>query len=278
MSVVQSQSDPALSGILGGGPFYQKRETSIPEVKASGFTMVEIWTIQMVNAAGDLSFNAEFPLISGGQYIGDENYPNFRGDVASLTLAPSSITKVNFGLSAAGSGTFEYIRQLVASQGTGPDSILYKNFKALRINFPMVDAIDFDDETTYDAPSATQFAIMLANIGFKVAFCPYTQKGFWTAVINGLSSVRPGSIDAVYLQTYAGGTGNTPDEWAFPGIPTYPGRDYAEGPSGIASTFRSWKNQYGTSGGWVWLYDQIQGQAGTYAAPINTVFGIATRL
>lgn len=60
-NTVQSQSGPALSGILGGGPFYQKRETSIPELKASGFTMVEIWTIHMVNTAGDLNFNAEFP-------------------------------------------------------------------------------------------------------------------------------------------------------------------------------------------------------------------------
>jgi hypothetical protein len=161
-------------------------------------------------------------------------------------------------------------------RGEVPDSILYKNFKALRTNFPMVDVIDFDDEKTDDAASATQFAIMLADIGFKVAFCPYTKKGFWTAVINGLSSARPGSIDAVYLQTYAGGAGNTPGGWLFPGIPTYPGRDSAEGASSMASTFGRWRNQYGTSGGWAWLYDQVQGRTDTYGAAINKVFGIAT--
>jgi hypothetical protein len=159
---------------------------SIPELKASGFTMVEIWTIHIRSlfgpgvkkgegvADGDLDFNAEFPLVSGGRYIGDQKYPNFRGDIAGLKLAPSSITKVNFGLSAAGSYTFDHIKRLVESQGTSPDSILYKNFKALRTNFPTVDAINFDDEKTYDARSATKFAIMLADIGFKVAFCPYT--------------------------------------------------------------------------------------------------------
>lgn len=70
--------------------------------------------------------------------------------------------------------------------------------------------------------------------------------------------------------------GNTPDDWSFPGIPTYPGRDSAEGASGMASTFGNWRNQYGTSGGWVWLYDQVQGRTGTYAAAMNKVFGIAT--
>jgi len=270
-------SAPALSGIFGGGPFYQKRGTSIPELKASGFTMVEVWTIHVMNSAGDLNFNAEFPLVGGGRYVGGQKYPNFKDDIADLKAAPSSIVKVDFGLSAAGSHTFEYIKSLIASQGTGPDSVLYKNFKALRDNFPAVDAIDFDDEGTYDAPSATRFAIMLADIGFKVAFCPYTYKSFWASVINGLSSARPGSIDAVYLQTYAGGSGNTPGGWSFPGVPTYPGRDTNEGASRITMTLGGWKNRYGTNGGWLWLYDEVQGHAGAYALAIDQVFGIAPR-
>ncbi len=270
---VSRNSSDKMSGILGGGPIYQNRTSSIPELKASGFTMVEVWTIH-VESNGDMNFNAEFDLVSNGQYIGGQTYPHFKDDIASLKQAPTSITKVNFGLSAWQSQTFNNIRDLIAAEGTGPTTTLYRNFQALKDNFPDVDAINFDDELTYHLSSATQFAVMLADIGFKVSICPYTQQTFWTDLINNVNSQRPGTIDAVYLQCYAGGSGNTPCSWTFAGIPTYPGLDSNSGISSITSTLTYWKNQCGTEGGWIWLYDQVQGSAASFADAINGVFGI----
>lgn len=264
-----------MSGILGGGPIYNNRTTSIPELKSSGFTMVEVWTIH-VEANGDMGFNAEFDLIKNGQYVGNQTHPHFKDDIASLKQQPTSVTKVNFGLSAWASQTFNNIRDLVASQGTGPTSILYKNFQALKNNFPDVDAINFDDEVTYHLSSATQFAVMLADLGFKVSICPYTQKTFWTDLVNDVNSQRPGTIDAVYLQCYAGGSGNSPCSWNFAGIPTYPGLDNQSGISSITSSLTSWKNQCNIEGGWIWLYDQVQGNASNFASAINNVFGIGS--
>ncbi|MFA8343506.1 MAG: T9SS type A sorting domain-containing protein, partial [Rhodothermaceae bacterium] len=264
-----------MSGILGGGPIYKNRTTSISELKSSGFTMVEVWTIH-VEANGDMGFNAEFDLIKNGQYIGDQTYPHFKSDIASLKQQPTSITKVNFGLSAWASQTFNNIRDLVASQGTGPTSILYKNFKALKDNFPDVDAINFDDEVTYHLSSATQFAVMLADLGFKISICPYTQKTFWTSLVNDVNSQRPGTIDAVFLQCYAGGSGNSPCSWTFPGIPTYPGLHNNSGTSSVANSLTNWKNQCNIEGGWIWLYDQVQGTASNFATTINNVFGIGS--
>ena len=73
----------ANSGIYAGGPVYKNRNYSISELKGSGFTCVVVWTIH-IDASGNLNFNAEFPLVQNGSYIGGSTYPNFAGDIASL--------------------------------------------------------------------------------------------------------------------------------------------------------------------------------------------------
>ncbi len=271
--IVKSSSTEKMSGILGGGPIYQNRTTSITELKESGFTMVEVWTIH-IESNGDMGFNAEFDLVKDGEYVGDDFYPYFEADIASLKQAPTSITQVNFGLSGWGSSTFNNVRDIIATQGTGPTSILYKNFQKLKEHFPDVDAINFDDETTYDTDSATQFAIMLADLGFKISICPYTNQSFWTTLIDNLNIQRPGSVDSVFLQCYAGGSGNNPGSWNFGDIPIYPGLDSNSGINSISTKLSNWKNQYGTQGGWIWLYDQVQGNSSNYAEAINNVFEI----
>src|SRR5438270_12646543 len=71
------------SGIYGGGPIYKNRSYSISELKNSGFTYVVVWTIH-IDASGNLNFNAEFPLVQNGSYIGASTYLNFVSDLASL--------------------------------------------------------------------------------------------------------------------------------------------------------------------------------------------------
>lgn len=267
----------ATSGVYGGGPIYQHRDYAINELKSSGFTNLVIWTIH-IEADGSLGFNGEFPLVKNGVYIGDQTYPEFRNDVASLKTGDTSITRVEFGLSGYGSGTYDNVRDLLACQeahcGTGPDSILYRNFQALKNAFPSIDALDNDDEGTYDLNSSVPFHIMLADIGFKTAIVPYTNRSFWQAFVDQVNEARPGSVDLTYLQVYAGGAGNNPCYWDL-GLPIIAGlwsRD--DSPAQVQSRMQNWKNNCGIEGGFMWLYDDFDNssQVTQYASAINNVF------
>lgn len=273
----------ATSGVYAGGPVYNARNYSINELKTSGFTNLVVWTIH-VESDGSLGFNGEFPLVANGAYIGAATYPDFQADIASLKGGTSSIARLEFGLSAAGSGTYANVRNLLqCSQnhcGTGPSSILYRNFQALKATFPTVDALNNDDESTYHVSSAAPFHIMLADIGFKTAIVPYTNKSFWQAFVSQVNSARPGSVDALYLQAYAGGSGNNPCSWNL-GLPVYPGlwsRD--DTPAQVQSQMQSWKNSCSTvtQGGFMWLYDDFDNgpRVAQYATAINNVFSSTT--
>ncbi|MDF1548738.1 MAG: T9SS type A sorting domain-containing protein [Bacteroidales bacterium] len=277
VSFILSGSLFAQSGIFAGGPIYYDRSFSINELRNSGYTFVVVWTIHVMNTNGDLNFNAEFPLIENGQYIGNATYPYFASDMALLKTAPTSINRIEVGLSGWGSSTFAHIKTLVNSEGTGPGSKLYENFKALKEAIPQIDAVNFDDESTYDAASATAFAVMLADLGYKVTLCPYTASSFWNSVAVNTNSQRPGAVDGVYLQCYAGGAGNNPCSWNIGGLPIWPGLETAsKTASQVESQLNTWQNQCGITGGWVWLYDHIKNSSkvADYANAINNALDI----
>lgn len=266
-------------GVYGGGPFYKERGTVINELRQSGFEWVVVWTIHM-EANGDLGFNGEFDLVKNGQYIGATKYPHFANDIAQLKTAPTTINWVEFGLAGWGSGTFGHIRDYVKNEGTAPGSTLYENFKALKEAIPSIDAISFDDEDYYDEPSTTAFAIMLADLGFKVSVCPYTRISHWQNVVSNVNAARPGTIEDVHIQCYAGGAGNSPCTWNnyfAPEINVMPG---VEDGGSIGSKMASWNNQCGITGGWLWLYDDFFGNLNTvqsYASAIsNNITAVAT--
>jgi len=274
-----AQAQPCgVSAIYGGGPFYQTPATTIPELRTSGFTTAVIWTIH-IDTAGNFNYNAEFPIVANGRYIGYSRYPDFSRNVALLKTAPTSITRVEAGLSAYGSSTFQNIKNLITAHGTGPTTNLYKNFKALKDSIPSIDAINFDDESTYDVSSSVQLAVMLGGLGYKVALCPYTQATYWKSVASQTNSQIPGTVDAVFLQCYDGGASNSPCSatWNFNGIPVYPGlwdRNYL--PAGVQTKMAGWKTQCNISGGFMWLYDDFKNTPKTqqYASAINTAIGI----
>ena len=279
--IVLSATLHAQSGVYGGGPIYKNRSYSINELRNSGFTYVVVWTIH-IDASGNFNFNAEFPLIQNGTYIGANSYPNFANDIALLKSAPTTINRVEFCLSAWGGATFTNVKNLIAAQGTGSTSTLYKNFQALKNTFPSVDAIAFDDEQTFDASSATAFAVMLGNLGFKVTLVPYNNKTFWTTVATNTNNQRPGTIDRVDLQCYSGGASNSPCNWSFGSVPVYAGLWDAEKTTAqVQSQLTTWKNSCGSivKGGFMWLYDDFDNTSGTaaYATAIRNVFGGGTK-
>ncbi len=270
-------SSPLLSqesAIYAGGPIYNNRNSSINELRNSGFTTVIVWTIH-IESNGDLGFNGEFPLVQNGVYVGDQSYPNFPSDIALLKTAPTSINRIEFGLAAAGSGTFAAVQNFYNSEGFGPGTTLYKNFDALKAAIPGIDAFNNDDETTYHAPSAVAFTKMLAGLGFKNAIVPYRNSSFWRTLVNEVNAAYPGNIDRNYLQCYAGGSRNNPcsSTWDF-GIPVFPGLWGGSGQSSVSSVesrMNSWQNNCGITGGFMWIYDDFDNSpsVAAYAGAIN---------
>jgi hypothetical protein len=266
------------SGVFGGGPFYHDADTVMPTMRASGFSTVVLWSIH-VHANGDLVLN-DVPIFSNGSYIGsDAAWP---GKVATLKNAPTSVTRVEFSVGAGGTADFESIESLIGSQGTGPTSILYKNFSALKAAIPITDAVNFDDESNYDVATTVAFSVMLGDLGYKVTLCPYTNSTFWTSVFNQTNSQRPGLVDRVLLQVYAGGANNNPATWSgyFGGLQVEAGLwsrhaiNCATGdtPSSVRTKMTNWRSSIG--GGWMWLLDDMltcdsQYPLKDYAAAIN---------
>ena len=269
-------------GILVGGPIYKHVPINIQELKISGFNELIVWSVE-VNSKGDLNLNGEFPLTSAGAYIGNQTYPDFPEDLA--TIKKGKVTRVTLSIGSSNYGDWEDIKSLVKSQGTGPDSILYKDFAALKAALP-VDAIDFDDENSYDTSSTVKFATMLSALGYKVTMNPYTNAQYWISVVSKINAQSAGTVDGIHLQTFAGGEGNTPcSGWDFGSVPVYPGiSDQSAAapyltPAQTQAAMQNWHTQCGITGGWVWIFDQIAGTSRVrkYAHAITAGVSSASR-
>ena len=266
----------ASSTIFGGGPFYTGGTTTMNALRASGYTTVMLWTIHVNATSGNLIYN-DVLVVSNGVYVGNAAWP---AQLATLKGAPTSVNRIEWSVASAPSGGNDFlnIKTLMDTYGTNTESILYKNFLALK-NATGADAVDYDDETQYDVATAVKFGRMLASIGYKVTLCPYTNPTFWQSTYNQLGS---SIVDAVYLQCYAGGGGNNPGTWNgyFSGLKVIPGMwGIASDASGstasqVEAQMTAWRAAYGIPGGFMWLYDNIAantsgGTPADYAAAIN---------
>lgn len=260
------------TGIFGGGPFYKGNAgPNITEIENSGFTEAIVWSVE-VSSTGDLNFNGEFPLTSGGAYVGNSYYPNFPGDMAQLKQG--TVKRVTFSVGSSNYGDWENIKALINAQGTGPTSILYQDFAALKAAIPALDAIDFDDENSFDSPSTISFGVMLNGLGLHSMPDAFDDASYWQGVVTGINAQAPGAVDGVHLQAYAGGAGNNPCVgWNFGTVPVFPGLwDQYDTPSQVQTTMTGWHDQCGIIGGFMWLYDDFvgTGEAAEYASAINT--------
>lgn len=259
------------SSLFGGGPFYINATNNISEIKNSGFTEVVVWNIE-VKANGDLNFNGEFPLVSGGAYIGNQTHSDFASNMALLKTG--TVKRITFSVGSSNVGDWQDVKALVQAQGTGSSSILYKNFQALKAAIPAVDALDFDDENSFDQSSTVQFAVMLGRLGYHVALDPFDNASYWQSVASSTNAQLSGTVDSVHLQTYAGGSGNNPcSGWGFGSVPVWPVLwDQDDTPSQVAAAVAGDHSQCGTSGAFIWLYDDFVGNglAAQYASAINT--------
>jgi hypothetical protein len=265
-----ASAQSGFTGIFGGGPFYKNAANNITEIENSGFTEAIVWSIE-VSSTGDLNFNGEFPLTSGGVYVGNETYPDFPGDMA--LLKQGTVKRVTFSIGSSNYGDWEDITALVNAQGTGPTSILYQDFQALKAAIPALDAIDFDDENSFNSPTTIQFGVMLGQLGYHVMPDAFDDSSYWTNVVSQINTQLPGTADGVHLQAYAGGSGNNPCVgWNFGSVPVFPGLwDQVDTPVQVQSIMTGWHSQCGILGGFMWIYDDFVGTglAAQYASAIN---------
>jgi len=269
-----TSAQTGFTGIFGGGPLYINATNNITEIKNSGFTEAIVWSVE-VKTNGDLNLNGEFPLTSNGVYIGDQLHPDFASNMA--ILKEGTVKRVTFSIGSSNFGDWQDIRDLVNSQGTGQDSILYKDFAALKAAIPALDAIDFDDENSFDSSTTIQFGVMLGQLGYHVNPDAFNNSSYWKNVVAQINAQLPGTVDGVHLQAYAGGSGNNPCVgWDFGDVPVWPGLwDLDDTPAEVQSIMSGWNAQCGINGGFMWLYDDFVGNglAAQYASAINNAVG-----
>jgi hypothetical protein len=264
------------STIYGGGPLYDGGQPVMDILRSSGFTTVIFWSVH-VDVNGDLVLNNDL-IASNGVYVGNTDWPGY---VQSLKQQPTSVNRIELSVGSGGTSDWQHIQTLIQNGGTGPDSILYRNFQALYEALGP-DAINDDDESCFDLSSTVAFARMTEAIGYRnFTIVPFTDMGFWGSVTAELGQF----LDRAYLQEYSGGSGNDPQAWTQQlGMPVDPGLwckngpGCAEGssPSEIGSAMAYWRQDAGIPGGFIWLYDDIQKclsstsySAADYASAVN---------
>lgn len=155
-------------------------------------------------------------LASNGSYVGGAALAD---KVRSFKTAPNSmVDRVEISMSSSGTA-FQNVSALLRRDGAGPETVLARNFGALRAAWTL-DAFNNDDESVYDVASSVKFAELLgdpAGAGFPhYTASPYTNTRFWTSVRQSIAAstkLGQGYFDRVYLQEYDGGAGNDPASW-----------------------------------------------------------------
>lgn len=261
------------SGIYICGHFRRDRANTVSALRASGYTFGILFNVH-VEENGDLTTDGE-TICKDGEYVFGKTSPFYVDDVNALVMGNTSIQRLEHCIGGWGNYAYKNITNLIKKEGTGTNTILYRNFKALKDAIPVVCAINNDIEHEYEAETQSQFHIMLYDIGFKTTIAPYTNKSYWQDFVTKVNSARPGAVERNYLQCYGGGASNNPKDWKIGNLPIYGSRDI-EATSythqQIVDVMTNWKNDAGIVGGFYWNYNSTRNLKAE-AAPINEVFG-----
>lgn len=265
-----------VSGIYVGGHIRRNRPNTISTLRNSGFTYVILFNVH-VESDGTLTTDGE-TIVKNGEYVFAKTQPHYQEDVANLKTAPTSIQRVEICIGGWGNTSYDNIKKLVSSSGTGSNSILYKNFKALKDALPEVEAVNNDDEHCYDAESASKFHIMMHRLGYKTTLAPYTNKSFWTSLCSKIHSNRPWAVDRIMVQCYDGGAYNNPTDWNFNGCTTrHAGRtNYQTDMNTSIAQMETWYKSNAATGGFVWVYNDETWNLNQWASAMNRTFHCMT--
>lgn len=244
-----------VSAIFGGGPFNNGKR-GLKDVKEAGWDTIMLWSVHVYDD-GTLYLN-DLKVAENGEFVGGNT---MKEGWKYLKEAPTTIKRIELSVGAWGTKDFEAICTLMNRDGTGEDTILYRNFKAL-IDACGADAINYDDESNYNVDDAVKFGKMVESMGLKVTLCPFNQMNYWVNVYKGLGAEL---CDRIYLQCYDGGAYNNVKDWydAFGGVKIIPGYWCLHYNNSAGDTAAQVKNKleqvkpYST-GGFMWLYDDMK--------------------
>ncbi|KAF2445158.1 hypothetical protein P171DRAFT_431901 [Karstenula rhodostoma CBS 690.94] len=198
--------------------------------------------------------STDVKVASNGAYTGGAA---LAAKMQSLKAAGSSVTRLEISMNS------QHVKELMAKPGPGTGTPLYKNFAALKTAWGL-DAVNNDDESLYDVASTAAFAKMLGAVGYKYTGAPYTNAGFWKALIAQANAGRAEPdllFDRAYLQCYDGGAGNDPSAWASSlGLKVVPlvwvtndsKPSYGTTAAAAKTKFQGWKERGGVVGGGYW--------------------------
>jgi hypothetical protein len=237
--------------------------TTLNDIKGSGFDTCIVFSIDGTSSGNLVFFGT--PVFTNGNYVGPAGWPE---RIRSLKEGTTSITRLAFCLG----GPYGTYRTYMNTYGTGPETAWYKNFAKLK-ELTGADAIDLNDENTYDAASLVKLGRMLDAIGYKVSLCPYTRASVWRSVKSQLGS----TVDAVNLQCYDGGARNNVGTWNtyFGGLKVTP-LFWTRHADGTGDTYvtaeakvRNWKSRYAIISAGAWQYSDMRDFSGGTAAQFN---------
>lgn len=273
----------AQSAIYACGHIRRHREVAIDNLRNSGYTTVILFNVTVEpdgTLTTDYNWSTQTPAEAGGiickdgEYVFDEYQPFYKDDVRMIMTAPTSVQRLEICIGGWTNGSYGNIKKLVESQGTDKESILYRNFKALKEALPLVEAVNNDQEQDYDVESAIAFHKMMYSLGYKTTIAPYTRKAYWQQMVEELNGENE-ICDRVYLQMYGGGASNTPSNWqVFGDVPMYVGFDCEANSNRTAMTnsFNRWAETENIEGGFLWNYNSEDRNHNQWAANINRIF------
>ena len=257
------------TGVYCGGHIRREREHTYFDLKHSGFQYIILFNVN-VETDGTLTCDGE-TVCRDGNYVFGEQYAN---DVKTLKQQPTSVSRIDICVGGWENKSYYRIKDLINANGTGSNTILYRNFKALYDALGVIDGVNNDDEHCYDVESALKFHLMMNEIGYKTSIAPYTNKSFWSSLAEGLGS---SVCNLIMVQCYEGGAGNNPADWKLNGAPVHAGRAHYTNNkiSGTecAEDMQRWKDASGAQGGFIWVYNDNTWPLNDYAARMNRVFG-----
>lgn len=261
----------AQSGVYVGGHIRRERPKTITKLKNSGFEYAILFNVH-VEADGTLTTDGD-TICYEGKYVFGSKHPHYVSDVKSLVTQPTSLKRLEICIGGWGNTAYDNIKTLVNSVGVGENSILYKNFKALRDTLLEIMAVNNDDEHTYDVAAGTSFHVMMYDLGYKTTLAPYTRKSFWQSLTQNVNASRPGAVERVMIQCYDGGAGNNPSDWHFGDIPLHAGRLNYQDFNETKTVIQDWAQNKGVTGIFFWVYNDETWNLTKYATKVNRTYG-----
>ncbi|MFZ0267734.1 hypothetical protein [Caulobacter sp.] len=182
----------------------------------AGITTVILWSIH-IHPGGDFYLNDTL-FVSGGEikYATDGKSgvnPDFPTLVQALMTGGGSVRDLIVSVGAWGT-TSDFTAWLDAREQVKTNlSALVSAFGVAGVDF------DFESEDGYTDSERSMIVTLtldVGSLGLYATYCPYTAPSFWTDCLvdvyarNGQQQV----VRWMNLQCYAGGTGNSPIDWA----------------------------------------------------------------